>query len=312
MQVVTGSAFYRFEDGGARSAFCISGQDIVCAAAGRDVYAAALSDESIIVVGPEGEQQIGGRLPHPARCMLMLNEEPLRVLVGTQGAHLFELRQKDSGYELAKIDSFEGVEGRESWYTPWGGPPSVRSLAGSADGRLYADIHVGGIVRSADGGETWEPVNRDIHEDVHQIAVTPADPDALYANTAKGVFVSPDHGKTWHHRADDLDQRYGRAIAVHPDNPDLLLASVSDGPRGRDVNGQLYRSEDRGRSWAHVTQGFPPSTSGNIDTYHVAFAKDGQAYAAVESALFRSRDDGRTWSRIWTAPDPIKQLLPKP
>ena len=38
---------------------------------------------------------------------------------------------------------------RQSWYTPWAVRPAVRSLAHSGDW-VFADIHVGSIMRSPD------------------------------------------------------------------------------------------------------------------------------------------------------------------
>src|SRR3990172_3748833 len=74
------------------------------------------------------------------------------ILVGTSGAHLY--RVTEAGLE--RVDTFDRVNGRDEWYTPWGGPPDSRSV--SEDGRtVYVNVHVGGIVRTTDEGATWEP-----------------------------------------------------------------------------------------------------------------------------------------------------------
>ena len=166
----------------------------------------------------------------------------------------------------------------------------MRSLA-AAEGWLYVDIHVGSIVRSGDRGTTWEPVDAAIHRDVHQVVTCPKAPERVYANTADAVFVSDDRGSTWRHCADGVGARYGRAIAVHDDDPDLLLASLSRGPH--EGEGRLYRSVDGGVSWRHLTTGFPPFVEGNIDTACVAFGSGEAAdlwNGAVDSALA-----GRGW-----------------
>jgi photosystem II stability/assembly factor-like uncharacterized protein len=163
-------------------------------------------------------------------------------------------------------------------------------------------------MRSADDGLTWEPVTPALNEDVHQVAVTRADDEHVYANTARGVYVSADRGRTWEHRAADLGERYGRAIAVHPRHPAVILASVSDGPHGDDVHGQLYRSDVGGRTWRQVRDGFPESTRRNINTYQVAFAKDGTAWAAVGRHLFVGGKGGTKWNRYWEAPSEIRTI----
>jgi photosystem II stability/assembly factor-like uncharacterized protein len=181
----------------------------------------------------------------------------------------------------------------------------VRSLA-LADGWVYADIHVGSIMRSPDTGKSWEPVTPDLNEDVHQVATTPAAPNRVVANTANAVYVSDDRGHSWTHRASGLSARYGRAVAVSPTAPDLFLASVSRGPRGDDA--RLFRSEDAGRSWEAVDDTFPPTLERNIDTYHVAFTDDGTAWALVENRLYAGTEDARVWSLAWEAPDALRSL----
>ena len=77
-----------------------------------------------------------------------------RLLIGTEEAHLYEV---DESSQVRRIKSFDELPCREHWHTPWGGPPAVRSLAVSSDGQtVYADIHVGSIMRSEDAGLTWE------------------------------------------------------------------------------------------------------------------------------------------------------------
>lgn len=74
------------------------------------------------------------------------------MLVGTAEAKLAWLK-KD---QLEFIDTFKDVAKADEWYTPWDGPPDTRSLAISNDQKaLYADIHVGWINYSYDGGATW-------------------------------------------------------------------------------------------------------------------------------------------------------------
>lgn len=239
------------------------------------------------------------------QCLRLLSEVPLVMLVGTDPAHVYRVTGDGCAQQL---EGFDRVRGRETWSTPWGGPAAVRSLA-DGGGCLYADIHVGSIARSGDGGDTWEPVDAVIHPDVHQVATCPAAPERLYANTADAVWVSADRGDSWRHCASGIAARYGRAIAVHPADPQLLLASMSRGPDGEEA--RLYRSDDGGGSWQHLTDGFPPYLERNIDTFCLAFGSGDaadRAWAAVGDALLRSDDRGRRWRGVWTAPAAIAAI----
>jgi hypothetical protein len=265
-----------------------------------------LQGGEVLLLRPEVEAvRLTTELDADVRCLRILSEEPLVMLVGTEPAHLYRVTGDGSAEGL---EGFDQVDGRSTWDTPWGGPPAVRSLA-DVEGCLYADIHVGSIVRSSDNGETWEPVESSLHRDVHQVVTCPTLPSRVYANTADAVWISDDRGDSWRHCVDGVASRYGRALAVHSADPDLLLASISRGPHGGE--GRLYRSEDGGFSWRHVTGGFPPFVEGNIDTFCVVFgvgdAAD-QAWAAESADLYRSDDRGVSWRRAWSAPQDITAL----
>ena len=284
----------------------LDGQEVQCLAEGSGVGVISLAGGDLVLLSPDGSHRIPTGIQEPVESLLIVNESPLGLLLGTEAPHLYTSGGEGRG--TTRIASFGALECRESWHTPWGGPASVRCLAGTRDGWVYADIHVGSIMRSPDKGASWEPVTPDLHEDVHQVATCPRADDRIYANTANAVYVSEDRGRTWQHRSGGLSARYGRAIAVHPLDPDCLLASVSDGPSRANVHGKLYRTEDAGQTWTHVTDGFPASASGNIDTFHVAFSSDGTAWAVVNRTLYASHDRGVRWEPFFESPEPIAMI----
>ncbi|MBI2505845.1 MAG: hypothetical protein HYW07_21740 [Candidatus Latescibacteria bacterium] len=270
---------------------------------GWQVSAVAAGDEIALLEGRQPRWLAAG-IAEPIESLLLVEEEPLRLLVGTEGPHLYLLA--DEGRPACRLESFAELECRHKWHTPWGGPAAVRSLA-RRGAWLYADIHVGSIMRSPDRGFSWEPVQPGLHEDVHQVVTSAVLEERVYANTADAVYISEDRGHSWAHRDQGLATHYGRAIAVHPRDPDCLLASFSRGP-GQRVEGRLYRSEDAGRTWTQVRGGFPETTRENIDTFQVTFSAGGTAWAAVEDTLYRSADRGASWEAVWKAPGPIALL----
>ena len=86
----------------------------------------------------------------------------------------------------ARLNSFDHVSGCSEWFA--GGPPlGVRSLTATFDGTaLLAAVHVGGIPRSEDGGETWTPTIP-VMFDVHEVRAHPSLPNVVAAATAVGL-----------------------------------------------------------------------------------------------------------------------------
>ena len=232
MFIATHNAIYAVEDDGNSEPIQIyEGTDhqdpgaMVSLSNGQAVIS-ALSDGNLLFLSEDNEKRIPTGIENPIASLLIVREDPLTLLIGTdEGAHVYRLVGEEGPAE--RVVAFDALECRKDWYTPWGGPPAVRTLAKTQDGFCYADIHVGSIMRSNDEGISWEPVTPELHKDVHQVATCPVDDNRVYANTQNGVYVSADRGHSWENRIEGLPRRYGTAIAVHPTDPCLLYTSPS-------------------------------------------------------------------------------------
>ena len=138
----------------------------------------------------------------PLACCVAL---PDALFVGTDDARV--LRWTD-GAGLEPLAAFARVAGRERWYAGTAvvdgkvvGPPlGVRSMCASCDDRtLLVNVHVGGICRSTDGGQSWEPTI-DVDADVHEVRAHPERADTLVAAAAVGLCISTDGGRSWSNR----------------------------------------------------------------------------------------------------------------
>ncbi|MDP8978779.1 MAG: hypothetical protein M3N17_09455, partial [Actinomycetota bacterium] len=174
----TADGLYRLGDGAPER---LAGGDVAALAVDGTTVWAVVDATALMRGGAEGGFARAATHDRPLRSLLLTGDG---LLAGTAAAGLVRLEAD----RLEPVEGFGEVAGRDDWYTPWGGPADTRSLAAGPDGALYANVHVGGIARSADDGATWEPTI-DIDADVHQITVAG---ELVLAAAARGLAVSDD------------------------------------------------------------------------------------------------------------------------
>ena len=211
---------------------------------------------------------------------------PSGLLIGTEEAHLLRL----DGDQPARVESFDGMDGREAWYTPWGDPADVRSISAARDGALHVNVHVGGVARSRDGGRTWTPTV-DIEVDVHQILAHPRRLEVVLVAAANGFGVSRDGGDSWRFITAGMHAHYLRAVAV---SDDTVLVSASTGPGGR--RAAIYRARlDGDAAFERCEDGLPSWFGDNVDTGCLAAAGALVVCGTEDGRVFRSLDGGAHW-----------------
>lgn len=163
----------------------------------------------------------------------------------------------------------ESVDGGQSWDT--------LSLAGEADFHVLKARHdrvygsSGGVLMVSEDKETWDERAK---LPVADLAVSPEDPDALYATTQQGLALSVDGGRTF---------------SLVEDAPLLYLLGWAEGGTftGLDPSGVVHVSEDGGASWEERG-----NVGGQAGALTVA---DDAVYVALENRVVVSRDGGRTF-----------------
>lgn len=267
--------------------------DALAPASWRTLWA-ALDGGEIWRRRDEGWERVGALADAGAgdlevRCLAdtRANEEG-GVLVGTSRARLFRI---GAGGGVVPVEGFDAAPDRAAWHTPWGGPPDTRTISEDAD-RVYVNVHVGGVLRSADEGRTFVPTI-DIDTDVHRV-VTGKD-GRVVAAAAEGIWLSDDQGDSWHHSDAGLEETYCRSVAVCGET---LLASASAGPRGERAG--LYRSLDGGRSFSRCRNGLPEHVDGNIDSLRLDALPSGElaAFATASGDCYLSLDQGESWAHV--------------
>ena len=264
----------------------LAGRDVWHLARARDSWWAIADHHTVVERDADGAWHDVATSDAELTCVL---PRPGGAACGTRDGHLLRLHEG----RWAPIEAFDAVEGRETWHAVGSSVPYVRSLTATADdGALLANVHVGGIPRSGNGGASWKPTI-DPDADVHQVRAHPDDPRFVLAPAAVGLAVSRDAGVSWQVVTDGLHATYLRAVAFASGR---ALVSASDGPFTS--QGALYAFDTTdGRGLERMTDGLPDWLAGNVDTDNLD--AHGVACAlADQEAVYTSADAGRSWSRL--------------
>jgi ligand-binding sensor domain-containing protein len=166
---------------------------------------------------------------------------------------------------------------------------------------VYAATFKGGVFKSIDGGESWQPISQGLRIlDVRALVIDPQNTEILYAGVENGgVYKSFDSGDHWQRSNNGLDAQAAiRAIVVDPVDPTTLYAA--------DFRTGVYHSENGGQLWTRINEGLSTRA-----VKAMAISSDGQVlYAATEGeGVFRL---GEPPPGIVPAPAPTPKPKPKP
>jgi hypothetical protein len=219
------------------------------------------------------------------------------IYLGTNTAHVFRL---DADQKLEQLHGFESVKGRETWVAGralvngqlMGPPLGVRSITAAPDGTLLANVHVGGIPRSTDGGVSWHPTI-EIERDVHEVLAHPSRPGIVIAAAAAGLCSSRDGGATWSVQHEGLHARYCSAVAFVGDDAWVAASEGHFASQGR-----IYRRPIEADGPLSAVRGdLPEWTDGIVDTHCIGVNGPRIAFADQRGNLHVSPNAGLTWSQ---------------
>ncbi|WP_370175986.1 VPS10 domain-containing protein [Leeuwenhoekiella palythoae] len=163
----------------------------------------------------------------------------------------------------------------------------------------YAGI---GILKSVDGGKTWEQKGLLDSHHISDIVLDPSNPDVavvgalghLYSDNAeRGIFKTTDGGDTWEKTLFINDKTGIISLAEAPENPSVLYATAWERERaawdfiGSGENSGIYKSTDAGDSWELVTtgNGFPQGKG--VGRIGVAVVDENTVYAVHDNQDIR-------------------------
>jgi hypothetical protein len=290
--VGTRDGYHVFSSSGAHD-HALAGHRIGALAPGPGgTWVAIVDDHEVWSHGADGGWSELARTGHELSALATAHDT---VFAGTADAHMLRLAHG----ELAALPSFDDAPGRDEWHQV--GPPiGVRSLTATCDGSvLLANVHVGGILRSADGGESWSPT-LPVDDDVHEVRAHPERPEVALAAAAVGLYRTDDAGATWTVETRGLTSTYSRGVAALGDR---VFLSNARGPFARES--ELYSAPVAEGVLERVGDGLPQPVEGMIDSGFVA-ARNGTLAIGSRAGQVWARPRGAAeWTQLATAIDGI-------
>ena len=189
--------------------------------------------------------------------------------------------------------------------------------AGTGESDIRSNLSSGdGVYKSTDSGQTWANIGLRDSRQISRIVIDPQNANIVYVgalghayapNKERGVYKSSDGGATWTKVLDQGPDIGVSDLAIATQDSSVLFATTwrshrppwstyapIDGP-----GGGLFRSQDGGQTWSHITaNGLPEGEWGRTA---VAVSPNGKRVYALVSAskkpgLYRSDDGGSTWT----------------
>jgi photosystem II stability/assembly factor-like uncharacterized protein len=192
---------------------------------------------------------------------------------------------------------------------------------------VYATLEVGGVIRSLDGGQTWDDCSTDLIAlaerphlksklqsdteiegmmDGHALCVSATSPGTVFLAVRMGLFRSDDKASTWR----DMEVgrfsplTYARDVRVSPQDPRTLYVCLS--PAARSEDGSLYRSDDLGGTWSRADSGVKADATMMAVALHPDDPDEVHCVSRC-GQVFSTLDGGKNWqeSRL---PDSIRDI----
>ncbi|HXB11600.1 MAG TPA: glycosyl hydrolase, partial [Bacteroidia bacterium] len=155
-----------------------------------------------------------------------------------------------------------------------------------------------GVLRSADGGATWNTTgltyslsySSSNYLTINQLIFNPADTGTLFAATSFGLLYSKDDGANWNIAINDNM----KDVEFEPFHTSTVYAGS--------YTGTFYRSVDSGKTFVRVISGLPSKGLGRLAIGTTPADSNTVYILAVDSAssafygLYRSTDRGQTFT----------------
>lgn len=289
--------------------FLLEGANVRCLAVDPlqpNVVYAGTQGQGVLRSDDRGKTwQPAGMAGQPVKAIAVSPIEPGLIVAGTKPPGIFISR--DGGQHWTESEPFRKVR-RWYWFSPAEKPFTayVQGIALSpTDPKvIVAGIEAGAVVRSTDGGNTWQGHRKGALRDCHSIRFHATNGDWVYegGGSGAGAAVSRDAGASWTQSKQGLDRHYGWAAAADPARPEVMYASVSPGPMKAHSsdNAQAYICRSMGGgTWEKLSGGLPQPLNHMPYALLTDPAVPGHLYAGLSNGdVWHTTDYGDHWQQL--------------
>lgn len=236
------------------------------------------------------------------------------VFAGTEPSNLY--RSEDDGRTWQEFPELPKLPSAPSWSfppRPW--TSHVRWIAPHHDNPdlLFVGIELGGVMRSTDGGATWEDRKPNSYHDAHVVLTHPRATGRVYEAAGGGVALSSDTGESWRQVDDGMDRHYVWGLAVDPADPDLWYVSASHSARyahGREGDARAHLYRKRGDApWQRLTLDQPNPNPSMPYALLTPRRRPNTLVAGMHNGrILHSEDAGDSWRTLNVELDEILAL----
>ena len=244
--------------------------------------------------------------------------EPDTLYCGVEPAALF--KSTDAGATWSLERGLFDHPHRTQWM-PGGGGLCLHTILPdpSNDQRLFVAISTGGVYRTDDGGQNWQPRNKGIFvkflppgqqypewgQCVHKVVRHAANPDRMFLQHHWGVYRSDDAGDSWTDIGKGLPSDFGFALEIDPHDANTVYIIPIESDEFRctpEAKLRVYRTTNAGESWDALTEGLPQEDAFEtiLRDSMKADANDptGLYFGTRNGKLFGSNNGGESWTAI--------------
>ena len=270
--------------------------------------------------GGEHWHEINQGIYHRQGFCLAQHPSTGELYYGCEPAAVF--KSVDDGDNWSLCRGLQTLRERIDWTFP--GPPYVPhvkhlALYENDPAIVYGAVEEGWLIRSTDGGETWQNLKQGTEFDAHTVTVMPGDPAVILQTSGKGAYRSEDGGDTFCDANAGIDHRYLAHLVVHPDRSNTLYTAGAAVPpphwrRPEGPGAGFYRSDDQGRSWQRLTGGLPPELEAAAPRATAGDPNDPDVFYAglTDGRVWATQDGGDSFAMAFEGLPPILAICVPP